>query len=350
MLLRSRYALRALGADAPEMSFTNTERAAASLKQGMTEAVVQTAVAQTAASTAAEIATQGVAITAAIAAGSVVPIIGWALSVAIAIGTMIGAAKAKRDVAKILNDVQVQLKAYGDQTTATIKAAQDQVAQQEFPAAQQLADSRQPIDGLGGIFNKSFWTQAVTATVLKPVEYVGKAVLATAKGAAKLTGDTHGAAFLAKQQQNWDSNSARVQDMLDHRLQNPYTGIAKDLDAAGRTLAGTQVTHVVRQKAAQLLAAAKQDLDGFRDKMLSMATTDDYHTAVRTNLAKGLRGDPQFALQVQELKARNAMLAATMTSSTASNDVVQAASATPKPDAGSVLAKALTVAGILMAL
>jgi hypothetical protein len=346
MLLRSRYGL---GADAPEQTFENTERATASLKKGMVEAVVQTAVAQTAASTAAEVATQGVAITAAMAAGSVIPIVGWALSIAIAIGTMIGAAKAKRDIAKILADVQTQLKAYGDQTQASIKTAQDQVAQQELPAAQQLADSGQPIAGLGGIFDKSFWTKAVTATVLKPVEYVGKAGLAAAKAGANLVGDKRSAAFIAKQQQNWDDNSARVQDMLNRRLQNPYTSIAHDLDAAGRTLAGTQVTHVVRQKAAQLLAAAKKDMDGFRDKMLGLVQTDDYHTNVRTNLAKGLRGDPQFAAQVQELQGRNAMLAATMTSSAQTNDVIQAASTTP-PAASSPLSKVAIIAGILLAL
>jgi hypothetical protein len=285
----------------------------------------------------------------AMAAGSVVPIVGWALSVAIAIGTMIGAAKAKRDVAKIMADAQAQIKSYGDQTSATIKTAQDQVGQQEFPAAQQLANSGQPIEGLGGgIFSKEFWTKAVTATVLKPVEYAGKAILASTKGAAELVGYKKGAAYIAQKQKNWDDNSARVQDMLNRRLQNPYTSIAADLDAAGRTLAGTQITHVVRQKAAQLVAAAKKDMDAFRDQMLAMLPTDDYHTNVRNNLAKGLRGDPQYAAQVQELQGRNAMLAATMTSSAQTNDVVQAASTT-KPAAGG-LGPLAVVAGILLAL
>lgn len=339
-----------LGAD-PEMDLTNTERQTKQLKKELTRAAVETAVAQTAASLAVDvgvaIALQGATVAAAMAAGSCVPIIGWAAAAVIAIGTLISSNVSKRHIKKILDDTKQKIQIYGDKTQDAVRAEENRIADAEFPAAEKLAQSGEPLGGLEGWLSKKKITHAVAVLQTKSVGIVGKAILRTGRFGAHLVGDKKGEARARKYEQNWDANTKRVQEMFERKLQNPYTMIAHDLDTIGRTVGGTQAEHVVKKKAAQLLAAAMKDMDLFRDKMLANFQTEDYRHAVRTNLARGMRGDPQYAAQVTELQANKKMLDATFASPVMAEQVVAASTVNPPPSAAGLVGTAAAIGAFL---
>jgi hypothetical protein len=103
--------------------------------------------------------------------------------------------------------------------------------------------------------------------------------------------------------------------MFEKKLQNPYHMLAEDVDAIGRTFSGQQAVHVIRNKLGSMVAAAKRDMDTFRDKTLAMVASPGFHEATRTSLAKGMRGDPEFAARAQELQARDKMVDSAFNSS-----------------------------------
>jgi len=339
-----------LGADEvaqePQLALTSMNDQAALLKKRMIEAATEQAVAQMAVSVAAGVlfdTAAGVAVAtgAAMAAGmtaataaSVVPIVGWVVAALIAIGTLVGGSIAKKQIHKMIEAAKDEIQGYGRRTQATVQAAKNQVGEQEYAAAEQLAASGQPLEGLGALGIKKFLTGTVAKAQTKSVQVVGDAVLKTGAAGARLVGDKKGEAKAKKWNDAWDRNSKRVALMFEKKLQNPYHMFAEDIDAIGRTFSGQQAVHEIRNKTGSLVAAAKRDMDEFRDKTLAMTATPEYHEAVRVNIAKGLRGDPQFAQRAQELKARDKMVDAAFTSSDQVTGVINTAQGKPAESTG----------------
>jgi len=177
----------------------------------------------------------------------------------------------------------------------------------------------------------------------KSVGVVGKAILRTARVGAQLVGDKRGEEMARKQEDNWNRNTKRVEEMFAQKLQNPYRMIAHDLDTIGRTLSGQQVVHVMAGKIADLIAAARRDLDEYKANAISMAATPEYRDAVRTNIAKGLRDDPDFASKAAVINARNKMLAAEFSPSSVAASVPTGPEG--KASGASLLATAASLVG-----
>ncbi len=331
-----------LGAE-PELKLDQMNQQAALMKKRMIEAATEQAVAQMTVSIATGIvfdtaagvaAATGAAVAAgmtAATAASVVPIVGWVVAALIAIGTLVGGSIAKKQIHKMIEGAKDEIQGYGRRVQATVQAAKNQVGEDEWAAAQALAASGQPLEGLGGF--KDMFTHAIAKAQTKSVQVVGDAILKTGAAGARLVGDKKGEAKAKKWNDAWDRNSKRVDEMFAKKLNNPYHMFAEDIDAIGRTFSGQQAVHVVRNKIGSMVAAAKRDMDEFRDKTLSMVGTPEYHEATRINLAKGLRGDPQFAQRAQELQARDKMVAAAFTSNDQVTGVVNTAQGKPA-DAG----------------
>lgn len=310
-------------------------------------AAANTAAAAATAAGAAALAAGASASSAAIAAGSCVPIIGWAAAAVIAIGTFIGGRIGKRKAAEEVEKGKREIQDYGDKINAEVSDAEAAAGDQEFAAGKALADSGQPLSGLGSFLgiSKRDVTQtlakAQVLTVQKPIQ----AILRTGQLGARLVGDKRGAEMAKKWEDNWNRNSERVADLFARKLDNPYTMLAGDLDKIGRTVSGQEVVHVTRQQIAKLVAAAKKDMDEYRDKVMSTMAQPEYREAVRVNIAKGLRGDPQFASQVNEIAARSKMVDAEFSSSqqvAAAENQVAKATGTSTGGAG-LLATAATL-------
>lgn len=280
-------------------------------------AAASTVAAGATAAGAAALAAGATASTAAIAAGSVIPIVGWAAAAVIAIGTFIGGRIGKRRAEEAVRDGKKKIEAYGKLVQDQVKSAQMAVAVQELPAAESLAASSEPLDGLGSFFGirKKQITHAVSKAQVKSVQVVGQAILRTGAAGAKLVGDKRGEEKAKKWEAKWNANSDRVQKMFERKLDNPYKMIAHDLDTIGRTVSGQQVAHVTKQKVAELVKKATQDMNEYRDKTMAAINTQDYREAVRVNIAKGLRGDPSFASKASEIRARDKMIDSEFTSS-----------------------------------
>lgn len=301
------------------MTFANVTRKSDELTKSLKRAAMQTAAAQMAASVAAmaiEMAAVSAAgyatAAAAIAAGSCIPIIGWAAAAVIAAGTWIGGDIAKRKVKEMMADAKQKIQEMGDATTAEVEAVQSRIADAEMPAAEQLAVSGQPLEGLGaflGVTKKNI-TGAVAKAQTKSVGVVGQAILRTGRTGAQLVGDKKGEAYVRKKEEDWDRNTKRVEKMFAEKLQNPYKMIAHDLDTIGRTVSGQQIVHVMKAKIDELLKAARRDFDLYKAGSIAQAETPEYRELVRVNLAKGLRGDPDFASKAAEINARQKMIAA----------------------------------------
>jgi hypothetical protein len=199
------------------------------------------------------------------------------------------------------------------------------VADEEWPAAERLAVSGQPLEGLGSFLGikKSDITQAVAKVQTKTVGEVGKVILRTGRVGAQLVGDKRGEAMVRKQEDNWNRNTKRVEKMFAEKLNNPYKMIAHDLDTIGRTVSGQQIVHVMKQKIAQLLAAAQRDFDAYRAGAIAQASTPEYRETVRIDLAKGLRKDPDFERKAAEIKARNKMIDAEFSPTALASSVPQ---------------------------
>lgn len=354
-----------------------TEEVMDTMKKRLLEAAAQTAVAQmaisigtevafSAASSAAAAATAAgsaalaagaTASGAAIAAGSVVPIVGWAVAAVVAIGTLVGGHIGKKRAKAEVQRGKKEIQRYGDAMSAEIKAAQLAIAQEEYPAAVELAQSGQPLDGLGGLgsflgIRKKHITKATAKAQVASVKYVGKAVLKTGEVGARLVGDERGVAKAKKWQRKWEANSDRVEKMFARKLENPYTMVARDLDTIGRTISGQQVVHVTREKVNELVKKARQDMDEYRDKTLAAMNTAEYREAVRVNIAKGLRGDPEYAAQVRQLEAQDKMVDAEFMSSQqvgAAEIAMARESGLPVPTGkGDFLTTAATIASLLV--
>jgi hypothetical protein len=234
------------------------------------------------------------------------------------------------------------------QAQQQVRDVQMRVADEEYPAAETLAASGAPLNGLGSFFESIGLTkQNITRTVAKAqtksVGVVGKAVLRTARVGAQLVGDKRGEEIARKQEDNWNRNTKRVEEMFAQKLQNPYRMIAHDLDTIGRTLSGQQVVHVMAGKIADLIAAARRDLDEYKANAISMAATPEYRDAVRTNIAKGLRDDPDFASKAAVINARNKMLAAEFSPSSVAASVPTGPEG--KASGASLLATAASLVG-----
>jgi hypothetical protein len=209
----------------------------------------------------------------------------------------------------VLNDAKMKIEAYGAQTTATVNAAKEKVGAEEFPAAEKLAASSTALGGLEGLFSKANILKVISAVHVKPVQAVGKTILHTAQLGAKLVGDKKMEEKTKRWEEHWDQNSKRSEALMARKLSNPYRALGQDLDSIGRTFGGQQGVHVMRQKAGQLVDAAKRDMDTYRDAMLAKISSAEYRDATRTNIAKGLRNDPSFAARAAELQARDKMMA-----------------------------------------
>jgi hypothetical protein len=319
-----------LPATGVELSMRRTEDYQDTLKKKLMEAAAQVAISQMAISIGSEIAfsvastaaaaatTAGAAAlaagasasTAAIAGSSVVPIVGWAVAAIIAIGTFVGGRIGKRRAEEAIADGKKQIQRYGDETQATVKAAQMAVADAEYPAAESLAASNAPLEGLGSFLGirKSQITHAVAKAQVYSIQKPGQLLLRTGQMGARLVGDKRGEEYAKMREKKWVANSDRVQKMFERKLDNPYKMVANDIDTIGRTVSGQQVAYVTQKKVGELVKRAKQDMDEYRDKTLAAINTPEYREAVRVNIAKGLRGDPDFAGKVNEIRARDKMI------------------------------------------
>lgn len=308
-------------------------------------AAASTAAAAATTAGAAALAAGATASTAAMAASSVVPIVGWAVAALIAVGTFIGGRIGKKRAEEAINDAKRDIQSYGEATQKQISDAQMAVAVQEYPAAESLAASSTPLEGLGAFLGlrKKKITHAVAKAQVKSVQVVGQVYLRALRYGSQAVGWKKGADYAKYREKKWVANSKRVQNMFERKLDNPYKMVAHDLDTIGRTVSGQQVAHVTRDKARTLVAKAKQDMDEYRDKTLAAINTEEYREAVRVNIAKGLRGDSSFASKVSEIKARDKMIDAEFMSSQ------QVAAAAPDNVAGSgggggLMATAATIA------
>ena len=302
---------------------TQTMAVTATMKQAIITAAVETAIAQTVTSTAvdavvaaatlaaaggaAAVAAAGTtAAAAALAAGSVIPIIGWAFDALVIVGEFIASESAKRQTKFVIQETKDHINAHAQQAQNEIDAEQMAIGQQVYPAAQQLAASNQALSGLEGLPD---WARNLTSKIqVELIKKVGDLILQTGAAGAKLVGDKRGAALATKKQAQWDSNSDRVQQLFAGKLKNPYRMFADGLDAIGRTLGDTQGVHVINQKCAQLQQAAFADIDTWKAQTEAAMNTPDYAQAVTVNIAKALRGDPGFLSQVTQLTANQKML------------------------------------------
>jgi len=241
---------------------------------------------------------------AALAAGSVIPIVGWVFDALVIIGEAIASASAKRQTKFVIQQTKDHINTYAQAAQAEIDAEQLAIGQQVYPAAQTLAASNQALGSL-----PDWLREGASKIQVDLIKKVGDLIADTGIVGAKLVGDKRGAALAAKKKAQWDANSDRVQQLFAGKLKNPYRMFADGLDAIGRTLGDTQGVHVINQKCAQLQSAAYADIDAWKAQTEAAMNTPDYAQAVTVNIALALRGDPTFTSQVTQLDAQNKMLA-----------------------------------------
>jgi hypothetical protein len=304
-------------------AMTQTAAVTATMKSAIIAAAVEVSLAQTIASTAADLAisaatdaagtaivgtaVSGAAATeACLAAGCCWPVVGWAFDALVIIGEFIASQSAKRQTAFVIQETKDHISAYGQKAQAEVDAMQLQIGEQQYPAAQALAASNQALSGLGGL--PSWAREAISHFQVETIKVVGDVIANTGIIGAKLVGDKRGEALAKKKKKAFDDNSDRVQAMFAGKLKNPYRMFADGIDDIGRTLGDTQGVHVINQKCSELQSAAEADIDAWRTQTEAALQTPTYADAVTTNIAKALRGDPGFLANVTTVSANDKML------------------------------------------
>ncbi len=255
-----------------------------------------------------------------------VPIVGWALGIIYSVLQWFASKHVKRETTSIMNDLKVEIDQKNKQVQRQVHTEEDRIANELLPAAQALALSSAPLEGLG-----SLWT-SVTGSVRTAAKQVSKAVVQVHKVPAKFAVDqtmkaaagaarTVGAKGVAAQ---LDRDRAHV----DHAVEIAATHAEKDLgdpkemDAELRRVAGyvngDEQIRAAKEGAAKVRAKVFAQLAAAKADTLAQMATDKYRQNLTLSMAKAIRGDPNMlnAARVYQKQEQDAALRAGLPAST----------------------------------
>ncbi len=229
--------------------------------------------------------------------------IGAAIAAVIALVQLIVGNAQKKRLKSIMDGIKQDILAHQKEAQERVHAAENQIAEQVWPEAAQLAASGQPLSGLG-----SLWTNvrdAVskaakdTAKVVvkihnEPVKLIGRGVIKGVRSFATVVHDT-------KMVKRLDNKEAAWNTEIDRSTKHTAAALADiRVAAAGAKHAvaivdGEESINVAREKGALLKQKAFASIDSAESDAMAGMQTPEYRAQVIDNLARAMRGDPKIA-------------------------------------------------------
>lgn len=279
-----------------------------------------------------------------------IPVIGWALAAINAlVGLIVGDIMKKR-LKKVMDGIKNDLQAYQKQAQAEVHAVEEQVTEQVWPDAAALAQSGEPLDGLG-----DFWqdikgsvskaakqvVKAVVTVHTVPVKLVGQGVIKGVRSAAHVFHDTKLEKKLRNKEAAWNDEMERSTNHTTAALTNLKTA-ASDAKRAVGMVTGEEQVRVAEEKGRLLVAKAKAQIDAGKAEAIASMQTPEYRAQLMRNLAKAMRGDPAITSDAQYFASKEAQLAAA--NGVPSDSIVP----TVQPSSGGLVAVAAAVGAYFM--
>lgn len=284
-------------------------------KRDMMQAAAKVAAVQTAASVSVMIV------------GLCIPVIGWAMAAVAAIMSIVSSAlgkKYKAEVKQIIADLQTRLNAYQQAAQDKVHAAEQAMATQLWPAAQQLAASGQDLGDFWSDLRddiKHAAKQVVTAVVkfhTEPVKFIGSQAIKGIRSFAGAVHDTNLQKKLKGKEDAWADEIDRSAQHTAAAMTNLNT-LKDDAIHAVNIATGKEQVIVAQQKAADIEKAAKAQIDAYVQQALAGLQTPEYQTELTRDLARAIRGDPSlmqeatyYQEQEQALAVKNGLPASTV--------------------------------------
>jgi hypothetical protein len=139
-----------------------------------------------------------------------IPVLGQAIAGLIAVVQLIAGKKYEKDTQKVIKDASDDIKIRAEASSAQVKAAAQEVYLQELPAAQLLAMSAQPLDGLGKSLKKA--VSRVGSAISRVGSAFDDAVHSAVRGVSQA---------LAKAEDKVKEEAAKLEDQARVIAKNP---------------------------------------------------------------------------------------------------------------------------------
>lgn len=280
---------------------TATNAATAALKKSIIESAAQMAAVQVGAAVALMVLTKAIAV--------FVPI-GTIIGLVLSVIQMATSIYTKRVTKEIISDTVGKIKAVGDSVSADVTARAIAIGEEEFPAAQALAASGQPLEGFG--LGASWFTQEIrriAPPIARPVirahaaivRAVGNTALNLGIKALTTVGDKHGVDVLQRRQDNFNNRIRSLEAYTQRLATDPIQLSRQIVSKPAEFLVGTQQLDVIRKRCYDLLTAASQDMATTKTNALAQIESPEYRTQMRTEIALQIRQDPQALAQARQL-------------------------------------------------
>ena len=205
------------------------------------------------------------------------PIVGWALSLVYAGVQAIVGSKYQRESEALIGDFQNEMKATQAQFQAKIDAAANEAMRQEAPAAQQLALSNLPLEGLGEFGD--IWSDAKDV-IMRPVKEAQRIVKQVVGSPVYNT----------------------VQKVVGKPLEQVANKVEDAAFDARDTLTGRSAKEDVEKAIDKARGIAVGQMSEAANKAIAEINSPAYRQQLRINMAKQIRADPAVAAMLNQIK------------------------------------------------
>ena len=280
-------------------------------KQEMIEAAIKVAATQTAIEGTADI----------MIAMGVIPIVGWvsaAIGVVITVISHFNNARVQRGIAEVMNQLKKDISARQASVQNVVHAAESDLSDKLLPAAQTLALSNTPLEGLG-----DFWsdigkkltkvTRPIVKHVTKPIakaivqvytvpaKVVGDATMKAVASAARSTGHENLASKIDNTRKTMDKKMKMFQDKYTGAMGDPAE-LASDLKTAVGMVTGDEEIAQAQQGADRIRTKAYAQLAAAQANALATLGTPEYQQNLTISLARAIRNDPSLLSEAQAVQ------------------------------------------------
>jgi hypothetical protein len=247
--------------------------------------------------------------------------IGWILAIIAALIALIKlftGPYVKRKIQEIVNASINELSNYGEAKEVEASAKAIQVTSDEWPAAQRLAVSNQPLDG----WLRDAWNNAgkaitdaarvVAKPIAKPLVQMNAAPLRWAGDQtikswvmiAKVLGQDKTADKLNHFDAEWKQHMDHATQQAEAMLADPVMGVRVMHGYPFRLITGLSQEDQVRKRAYQLVAQGKAQIATRIAQIEATLDGAQYRSGVRNALAKAIRANPQLLADAQTAVAQ----------------------------------------------
>lgn len=245
-----------------------------------------------------------------------IPVVGWAAEAIMAVWalmTYLAAQHVKAAIKKIMADLKKAVSVKQKAVEADVHAVEDKISTEVFPAAQALAISNTPINGLGDIWQRigggiKKAAKVVVKVHVAPIKAAGHETLKAAASISKAVGAKGLSKTLESKERVWDNVSAHAEKYASDRLGDPRQ-IANDLRGLKEMMTGEVQIRKAQEGADKIKAKVFAMLELNKSDTLARMATAEYRDTLTKNIARSIRNDPKMLEDAQFYVAQQEKLA-----------------------------------------